>query len=359
MLLQLALRVDNKTTVVLLILTMAEAFGNVTVAVCLRWTVDEAVTGRLTAVLATATFTAVSFAALTTANRVVWALQVDLGQQVDLEIRRDVITSCTSLANLAHVERTEYLDRIELLLRSSWTMVRAWMYAAEAGMVLVGMLISASLLAEVDPALLGLPVAVVPLLLFTGKGQSLVGKAMLASAEGERVEQHLLDVCIQPSSAKEVKAARSGPELARIADEQWREVTRIRCTAHWKAALFNVAGWLVFATGYGGALMLVTWRVVKGQSSVGDLLLAITLALRLQFQIEQTARSIASATDGFQGMDHYLWLKDYEVSQMVDGDSPRRTGLLKASGCATSHSHIPTPSESCCMMSTLTCGPTA
>ena len=305
----------NRTGVILLLgLTASEAVGGVLLAVCLRWSVDEAAAGTSVRLAAAVLTAALSFALLSTAGRVAWTLFITVSQQVNLVVRGDVLASVARLPGLEHVERPEYLDRVELLLQGSFQLVEAWMAVVRAIAAGAGLVVSMVLLAGVDPILLCLPVLVVPLLVLVRRGSAVVRRASLAATEAERTEQHLMYLCTHPEPAKEVMITGSGPALATLGAREWDAVTRIRIVGRIKSDLLAVAGWSIFAAGYLGALALVSWQVMNGRGSVGDLIMVIALATQLRTQLEQTVFGVSSVAEGLQSIGHYLWLQEYEAT---------------------------------------------
>ena len=78
-----------------------------------------------------------------------------------------------------------------------------------------------------------------------------------------------------------------------------------------RALLGTVLGWLAYALGYAGAVVLVSILAVDGQATVGDVILVISLAGQIQFQLDGAVQLVGDFIRNLRTADHFLWLRDH------------------------------------------------
>ncbi|MFD1115979.1 ATP-binding cassette domain-containing protein, partial [Sphaerisporangium aureirubrum] len=88
--------------------------------------------------------------------------------------------------------------------------------------------------------------------------------------------------------------------------EAWRRATAGRFGAALAAAAWSSAGWVVFATGFAGAIALVA-----STGSPGQIVLAATVGAQLRGVVEAVLRRSAQAGGHRRVLAPYLWLRDY------------------------------------------------
>ena len=84
---------------------------------------------------------------------------------------------------------------------------------------------------------------------------------------------------------KELRLFGAEAELVRRQEVSWRHLTSRLCRGQAASAALRSAGQLVFALGYGAAILLVVRRAAEGTATVGELVLVITLAAQVSAQV--------------------------------------------------------------------------
>src|SRR6185312_17557741 len=102
-------------------------------------------------------------------------------------------------------------------------------------------------------------------------GKRGVIKAETDTAEQFRLQRHLFDVATSPGPGKEIRVAGSGTEIARLQRAAWDAAADGRFRAQVRAAVWKLAGWILFALGFAGALWLVVYRAAHGHDSIGNI----------------------------------------------------------------------------------------
>ncbi|MBB5803086.1 ATP-binding cassette subfamily B protein [Saccharothrix ecbatanensis] len=210
-----------------------------------------------------------------------------------LELDQRLIASATDSRGLRAHERADHADKLDLVLRDLSrfnTAVHALL--GIAGMVLA-MGITAVLLAGLNPLLLVLlPLAVVPLLT-SHRAERVLDRAKVRAAEPTRLATSLFKLTTDAGTASELRVFRMEQELLRRHRLLWGEAARGLAGAHAGAGLLRAAGQVVFAAAYAGGVLLVVRDAVQGRSTVGDVVLSITLAAQVNQQVASTVSSVA------------------------------------------------------------------
>ncbi|MEU0472347.1 ABC transporter ATP-binding protein [Streptomyces olivaceus] len=232
-----------------------------------------------------------------------------------LDMARRINEVILGLDALDHLERTEVLDRVTVVQTGGWNLVYgAWTVVdVVAGAIRLGLTLL--LLGTVSPWLLLLLVfAAVPLWL-DRRGQHAVAKAETDTAEAFRLQRHLFNLATEASGGKEIRVSGAGHAVTEAQTRAWDQAVRGRLRARLRAAGYKVIGWVLFTTGFVGGLVLLLDRAARGQGSVGDVVLAITVAVTLRDSIQLTVARVSRTTGSAGVVDAYLWLRAYGARQ--------------------------------------------
>jgi ATP-binding cassette subfamily B protein len=231
-LLALSWRVDRDATAVTWLLTGLISVTPSSVGLAQRWVVDDARhshTGAGWTWLAPAVVLgALAAMMLTIGGRMQGNLRAGLASKMDVELTREVLADVAAIRGIEHLERADYLNRVFLAVKGTYALAEYAWSVVQVGTAVISLALSGILLAQVDPLLLGLLVTTLPVLLFGNRAQAWARAAHEADAEITRLELHLHELCLNPSAAKEVRIAGSGPELSRRATALGDEATRTR-----------------------------------------------------------------------------------------------------------------------------------
>lgn len=152
------------------------------------------------------------------------------------------------------------------------------------GSLLQGLL-TAVVLARVDPWLVLLPLAAVPAVLAGSRAQRIVDAARTGSASELQLARHLVDVGTTAATVKEIRLFGAREAVTERHAAAWRGVTQRQLGGELRGALVRAAGQVWFAAAYGAAILIVLRRAARGEAGVGELVLTLTLAVQVGGQV--------------------------------------------------------------------------
>ena len=278
----------------------------------LRAVVDATVQGAVGTALAAAVGTGLAYAASSVlAELGIQLVSTTADRLGRLVLQPQVHHEIAALDGMEHLERSDYLDRVALVRASTSQLAQSpWgALMTVAGMLRLGLTLV--LLGTVSPwLLLMLPLAA-GLTWADHRGQRIVRAVDAASTEGYRLQQHLLELAVQPASAKEVLTTGFAGELIDRQAEEWDRAVALRAGARARAAVWKVGGWTLFSAGFVGALALVAYRTAHGRGTVGDLVLTVTVAATVRDSLQTVVSATAQTAGSAQVIEPYLWLRGY------------------------------------------------
>jgi ABC-type multidrug transport system fused ATPase/permease subunit len=290
-------------------------------ALALRLVVNSIASRDLPAAAGAAVVTAIAYAIDIALEDSISMLGITTADRVGrLEVHPDIHRSLASLPGIEHLERSDFLDRVTVvrvgtgkLVQSSWNALIALAGALKLVVVLL-------LLGTVSPWLLFLlPLAAVPVWC-DRRGQEVVRRVEMETAEAYRLQEHLAAVTTSPEAAKEIRVAGSGSWLTARQADAWRQAMGPRAKAQMIGACYRLAGWTAFTAGFIGALMLIIYNASHGHGRVGDVVLAVAVAASLRQAIQGTVASTSSVSSAARFIDPYLWFRRYVAEQSLLDD---------------------------------------
>lgn len=316
-------RVDRFVAGAIVVLSLGLVFAAAGIALAQRWVVDglrHPGSGR--GVLLTAILVGAS-------SQVVWVMGTRLRNtfrsgmvsKMDVELAEEVAADVADVPGLEHFERGEYLDRVYLAVRGTYSLAGYGFQLLEAATAAASLAMSVFILMSVQPWLL-LLVAVASVTLWAGdQAQRAVRRANEDTAAASRLELHLHKLCLNSADAKEIRIAGSGPELDRRARALWAEVTRNYAAARIRGAAVNLAGWGCYAVGLAVALALTARQVLSGATAIGSLVLVVSLTSQLRGQLSTLQQGWSRAAEAGEASSHYLWIKRYSADSQRQGEA--------------------------------------
>lgn len=295
---------------------LAVVFGDVIVGAAyafgLRAVVDMTSTRQLDLVLWMAAGTALAFALTMILQDMRYNLLGTVTDRVGrLTLNPQIHADIAELDSLDHLEQPEYLDRVTVVRGAAGALMRAAWSPVSIIAGILKLLVTILLLGSVSPWLLILiALSFVPI--WTNqRGQRLVAKAEISTAEDYRLQQQLFDLLVQTDSGKEIRVSRNDRPLTQLQVEAWNSVINQRFRVRLTAAAWKLAGWLIFTISFAIGLALVAYQVTQGKGTVGDLVLTVTIASVLQQSMQAVVASVTGAAGSTRVIEPYMWLQDY------------------------------------------------
>lgn len=261
---------------------------------------------------ATVAAVAVAFFAIAslTAGHFAHIAYFELGDLNVLSLERELMELTAGSAGLEHYERPDYADKLQVvkqeLERTGWGSMQALL----SGLGLaVTMAVTAILLARLSPWLLLLPAAALPPLILGRRAELTLARARERAADPMRRSRHLFSLAMEGGAAKEVRVCDLSGELRSRHGVAWNEATAILWNGELRAGVFRVLGQLAFAAAYIAATLLVVRDAVAGRRSVGDVVLAITLASQVNGQVTGAVALLQQLQRTARTMADFRWLR--------------------------------------------------
>ncbi len=252
----------------------------------------------------------------------------ELGDLNVLSLERELIELTSGSPGIEHYERPDYADKLQVvrqeLERTGWGSMQALL----SGLGLtVTIAVTAVLLGRLSPWLLLLPVAALPPLLFGRRAELLLARARETAADPMRRSKHLFLLALEGGPAKELRVCDLSQELRSRHNVAWDEATAILWRGEVRAGFLRITGQLVFAAAYIAATLLVVREAVAGRRSVGDVVLAITLASQVNGQVTSAVTLLQQLQRTAQTMADFRWIRALIAKQappVPDADLPQR-----------------------------------
>lgn len=311
-LLALSWRLHPAMTSGLLAIYAAQAVVVAASALALRMAVNGVIEADATAAVTGAVAAAAVFATGTYLSDLHGGLWIVLLERIGLlHVQHRLHEDLASLPGMDHLDRPDVMDRITTLRGASWELMFGMWGAVAAGFNAIRLAVLVTLLATTNPWLVVLlPCAAAPLWC-DRRGQRAVTAAETATAEKFRLQRHLFGLATKPATSKELRVAHAGDRIVDLQAATWHEVARVRLRARVRAAVWQLAGWTLFTAGFVGGLVLVVRQAAAGTGTVGDIVLAVTVALTLRQAVQDTLRDVHNSTASGRVIEPYLWLRDH------------------------------------------------
>ena len=234
----------------------------------------------------------------------------ELGDLNVLSLERELIELASGSPGLEHHERPDYADKLQVvrqeLERTGWGSMQALLSSLGLAVTIA---ITAVILARLNPWLLLLPVAAIPPLILGRRAESTLARSRETAADPMRRSGHLFALAMDGGAAKELRVCDLSGELRARHNLAWNEATAILWRGEVHAGLLRVAGQLAFAAAYIAATLLVVREAVAGRSSVGDVVLAITLASQVNGQVTGAVALLQQLQRTAQTMADFRWIR--------------------------------------------------
>lgn len=281
-------------------------------ALALRMAVNGVIAADTTAAVIGAVTAAAVFAVGAYLRDLHGGLWIVLIERVGLvHVQHRLHADLVGLPGMDHLDRPDVLDRVTTLRGASWELMFGMWGAVAACFNVVKLAVLVALLATTNPWLIALlPCAAAPLWC-DRRGQRAVNTAETGTAEDFRLQRHLFRLATRPATSKELRIAGAGDEVVDRQVAAWNAVFRVRLRARVRAAGWKLAGWTLFTAGFVAGLALVIRQATTGTGTVGDIVLAVTVAFTLRQSMQDTLRDVNNSTASGRVIEPYLWLRDH------------------------------------------------
>jgi ATP-binding cassette, subfamily B, bacterial len=238
--------------------------------------------------------------------------------RVTVALETHVATLQASVSGLEHQERSDYLDRLDVLRTQIFVLDH--MYASVLNTLgwLVRLTITLALLASIHPALLLLAVFAVPTVVSSARRPAAERRVEERCAPHGRLAEHFFRLATGPEAGKEVRVTGIAPELAARRRQEWQRWFFPIARARWLTAASLSSAWAVFALAYVGAVVFVAAGL---RAPVGSVLLILAAGAQLSAYVGATIGEIGFLRGiWMDGARRLAWLEDYARSFSANAD---------------------------------------
>jgi len=310
-----AFRADPWRASGVLVLTGATSVVGLLNAFWLKRIVDAAAAGDGRAALLGAVSIGITAGLGMVAHTSVTRMQFPLKEKTGLYLDRRVVDLVGGIPTIDHHERPDYLDRIDVLRREMHILGFAGMDSAGALGLLVQVVATGVLLVSVNPLLLAIPLFALPSLWAGAKAERIRQAALDATADRSRRSRHLFELATTSTAAKELRVFGLGNELLHRHRTDWEATDRLLDVAARRGLAWTGAGWLLFGAGYGGAIALIAAQAVRGEATIGDVVLGLALLAQVNSQVSAAAGTLTSFVRIVRVAGRCVWLSDYAAGR--------------------------------------------
>jgi ATP-binding cassette subfamily B protein len=311
-LMELSWQQNRIKTLIAGVLVLGSAVSAPLVALALKWLTDSAVAGNGTAAAIAGVALACFAIGLLTLGHFAHIAYFELSEINTLAMERRLIDLANGTAGIEHQERADYADKVQVLSQELQQLQNGFYAVLALSSLAIAIVMTGVLLALLNPILLLLPLVAFPPLWTGRKAQLLIDRAREDTAQDTRLAQHFFRLATGAGPAKELRVFRLQDEVRRRHTELWERSTRRLWRAHLEAMALRAAGQLVFAAGYVIGVLLVVNDAISGHRSVGDVVMAITLAAQVNQQVATAVsllndlQRIARAFTRFEELEIYV-----------------------------------------------------
>jgi ATP-binding cassette subfamily B protein len=238
--------------------------------------------------------------------------------RVTVALETHVATLQASVSGLEHQERSDYLDRLDVLRTQIFVLDH--MYASVLNTLgwLVRLTITLALLASIHPALLLLGVFAVPTVVSSARRPAAERRVEERCAPHGRLAEHFFRLATGPDAGKEVRVTGIAPELVARRRQEWQRWFFPIARARWVTAASLSGAWAVFALAYVGAVVFVAAGL---RAPVGSVLLILAAGSQLSAYVGATIGEIGFLRGiWMDGARRLAWLEDYARSFTANAD---------------------------------------
>ena len=247
--------------------------------------------------------------------------------RVTIALESHVARLQASIPTIAHHERPDHLDRLEMLRDQVFVLDHMYLSLFSTCGWILRLAVTVALLASIHPALVLLAVFAIPTVLTSTWRPAVERAALEGAAQANRLARHLFTIATTAAPGKEVRVTGIGNRLVDQRREAWERGYAPVSAVRWSSAAWHTAAWAVFGAAYVGAVVFVSSGL---GSPPGDVLLVLAAGSRLSAYIGATVGELGYLR-GFwmDGSRRLAWLEDYATALAASADQSAPSALQR------------------------------
>lgn len=316
---KLAYAIEPRLLATSVLMTVAVALPQSLIGLWLALLVDGVQKGARTEVYLAAFGLALSATMLWWLEVVFDRISRRFRDRVSIAMEAHVARLHATVATIAHQERREHLDRLELLRRNTFGLDHLFMSLfSTLGWVLRLGIVVVLLVTRVHPALAVLVLFAVPTVVAATWRPGVERAVQERTAPYERRTRHLFQLATTAGPGKELRVSGNGPALVQARRDAWRRVYGPISAARWGTALWGALAWAIFGVGYVGAVVFTATRL---DASPGQVVLVLVVGSQLSQFIGAAVGELGFLRTIWLDISRRLiWLEDYAAAAEADAD---------------------------------------
>lgn len=311
--LRASVRADRARTLGVISLSLVTGLSGVMTVWLLKVIVDAVTWGEESTAMSAAVAIAIVTGVGQLASASITRMMFPLKEHTALLLDQRLIELAGSAPSIEHHERPEHMANMVVLRREGHVLSSIGFRVADLLEVVVEAVATGVLLAQVDLALLAIPVFALPSLWWGARAERIRERALDASAGDLGQALHLFELATSARAGKELRVYGLGPELLVRHRKAARTADRALDRAARAGLLWMALGWLMFTIGYGGAILLVVRGAIEGTATVGEVVLALTMVARINGQVAGAVGTITALARTVRVAGRFLWLEEYSA----------------------------------------------
>ena len=238
-------------------------------------------------------------------------VRMRLRENTQVYLDTHIMDLTAGIPGLEHHERPEYLDEVELIRAERGYLANPFNPISWTIASIVQGVSTIALLVVVHPIIALLPVFGIATAWASGHGEERLVALIDSQAEDNRVLRHHYELATLPASAKEVRIFGLSDELLRRRRELFDRLERDRIALGRHRVTVSTAAWLLFAGAYVAALAFTARAASRGEATVGDAVLVLTIGNQLDQQLAELGENVAWFVRTHRAVRRLRWLTDY------------------------------------------------
>jgi ATP-binding cassette subfamily B protein len=320
---KLAYRMEPRLLSLSLAMTLFTALPQALVGLWLAILVDGVQSHDRTQVL-------IAALGLAASSTLLWYLQVVFDRvqrrfrdRVSIAMEEHVARLHATVATIAHQERREHLDRLEVLRRATFGLDHLFMSLfSTLGWILRLGIVVGLLATRVHPALVLLLVFALPTVVTATWRPGVERAIQERAAPDARLARHLFLLGTTAAPGKEVRVTGNGDDLVRARRAAWQRGNAPLARARWVTAWWNALAWAVFAGAY---VVAIVYTATGLNGTPGQVVLVLVAGSQLSQYVASAVGELGFLRSIWLDISRRLmWLEDYAAvaDSLGDGAPP-------------------------------------
>ncbi|MEV6930135.1 ABC transporter ATP-binding protein [Dactylosporangium sp. NPDC051485] len=261
------------------------ALATPAVAVSLGWLVDGVAAGQPDLAVRWAVVAAGALGIELTLDNFAHIYYFELSELTDEQLNRDLIRLVNGTSRLDRRDDPAFGDRIDLLRQDVLQMRMTVQSGLQLGAIVAQVLFTTVLLATLSPVLLVLPIVALAPIFLGQRAEQILQVTREEQSPTTRSIRHLRLLTTNPASHKEIQIAGSAAYFVAQQDRLLGAYGSAMRRAQGRHALLMAGGQVLFALAYVGSVLWVYTMGRRGEASIGDVVLVVSLATQIGAQM--------------------------------------------------------------------------